>query len=173
MTGRTHAPADQPPSEPVTVVRRRGCRTEDAPPRTLNVARLSRKRIFEAGAALTEDTRAGRPRTRADCELAPRPCPYVGCRYHLAIEVHENGSIRLNFPDVEIEDMVETCALDVADAGGATLEEVAAYINLTRERVRQLEIVGLRHARVRGVDIEDYAGHDCLHGEHPLSGEDE
>jgi len=32
------------------------------------------------------------------------------------------GSIKLNFPDKEIWEMEETCALDVADRGGITLE---------------------------------------------------
>jgi Sigma-70, region 4 len=35
--------------------------------------------------------------------------------------------------------MEETCSLDVADRGGETLEAVGAYLNITRERVRQLE----------------------------------
>jgi hypothetical protein len=39
--------------------------------------------------------------------------------------------------------MAETCALDVADRGGATLEEVGAIMNLTRERIRQVEVKGL------------------------------
>ena len=39
--------------------------------------------------------------------------------------------------------MNETCALDVADRGGTTLEEVGAIMNLTRERIRQVEVKGL------------------------------
>jgi hypothetical protein len=39
--------------------------------------------------------------------------------------------------------MNETCALDVADRGGATLEDVGAIMNLTRERIRQVEVKGL------------------------------
>jgi hypothetical protein len=39
--------------------------------------------------------------------------------------------------------MTETCALDVADRGGTTLEEVGAIMNLTRERIRQVEVKGL------------------------------
>ncbi len=39
--------------------------------------------------------------------------------------------------------MTETCALDVSDRGGTTLEEVGAIMNLTRERIRQVEVKGL------------------------------
>src|SRR5262249_46575714 len=52
-------------------------------------------------------------------------------------------AIKLNFPDLEVWEMNETCALDVADRGGTTLEEVGAIMNLTRERIRQVEVKGL------------------------------
>ena len=39
--------------------------------------------------------------------------------------------------------MNETCALDVADRGGTTLEDVGAIMNLTRERIRQVEVRAL------------------------------
>jgi hypothetical protein len=35
--------------------------------------------------------------------------------------------------------MAETCSLDVADRGGLTLEGIGALLNVTRERVRQIE----------------------------------
>ena len=38
------------------------------------------------------------------------------------------GSIKLNFPDKEIWELEETCALDVAEKGGITLEEVGANL---------------------------------------------
>lgn len=68
-----------------------------------------------------------------------RPCVFVGCRWNLFLDVQANSSIRLNFPDLEPDEIPQSCALDVADAGGATLEKVAEFVNLTRERVRQLE----------------------------------
>jgi hypothetical protein len=39
--------------------------------------------------------------------------------------------------------MGESCALDVADRGGTTLEDVGAIMNLTRERIRQVEVKAL------------------------------
>ena len=35
-----------------------------------------------------------RPLTRADCGQEARPCPWVGCRHHLAIEVAASGAER-------------------------------------------------------------------------------
>jgi hypothetical protein len=91
---------------------------------------------------------AARPRSRADCANAPRPCMFVSCKHHLYLDVNpETGSIKLNFPDREIWELDETCALDVADRGGITLEEVGSIMNLTRERIRQVETRGLLKLR--------------------------
>ena len=49
----------------------------------------------------------------------------------------------MNFTDLEVWEMTETCALDIADRGGITLEEVGEIMNLTRKRVRQVETTGL------------------------------
>jgi hypothetical protein len=89
-----------------------------------------------------------RPRARSDCVNSQRPCLFVSCKHHLYLDVNpETGSIKLNFPDKEIWELEETCALDVADKGGITLEEVGAIMNLTRERIRQVETRGLLKLR--------------------------
>ncbi len=89
-----------------------------------------------------------RPKTRADCGAAQRPCLFVSCRYHLYLEVNpENGSVKLNFPDLEPWELPQTCALDAAEEQGLTLDEVGQRLNLTRERTRQLEWVGLAKIR--------------------------
>ena len=80
-----------------------------------------------------------RPATRGDCEGTERPCPFVSCKYHLYLDVSDNGSIKLNFPDIEVWEMPESCILDLAAREGMTLEEVGTILNITRERVRQLE----------------------------------
>jgi hypothetical protein len=85
-----------------------------------------------------------RPKTRADCVNSPRPCMFVSCKYNLYLDVNpETGSIKLNFPDKEIWELPYSCALDVAEKGGITLEEVGDIMNLTRERIRQVETRGL------------------------------
>ncbi len=89
-----------------------------------------------------------RPHTRADCVNSARPCLFVSCKHNLYLDVNpETGSIKLNFPDKEIWELEQTCALDVADKGGITLEEVGAIMNLTRERIRQVETRGLLKLR--------------------------
>jgi hypothetical protein len=89
-----------------------------------------------------------RPKDRADCRMADRPCPFVSCKHHLYLDVNpRTGSIKLNFPDLEVWELTETCALDVAERGGMTLEEVGELMNLTRERIRQVESVGLDKLR--------------------------
>jgi len=96
---------------------------------------------------------ATRPRLRAECENGPRPCPYLSCKHHLYLDINPaTGSIKLNFPDKELWDLPETCALDVADRGGVTLEEVGTLLNLTRERIRQLETHGLLKLRATAED---------------------
>jgi hypothetical protein len=89
-----------------------------------------------------------RPRIRAECMNGPRPCLFVSCKHNLYLDVNpETGSIKLNFPDKEIWELEYTCALDVAEKGGITLEEVGEIMNLTRERIRQVETRGLMKLR--------------------------
>jgi hypothetical protein len=97
---------------------------------------------------LLRNIEENRPRTRADCINGPRPCQFVSCKHNLYLDVNpETGSIKLNFPDKEIWELEHTCALDVAEKGGITLEEVGEIMNLTRERIRQVETRGLAKLR--------------------------
>jgi hypothetical protein len=97
---------------------------------------------------LLQELSSNRPKTRADCISSPRPCVFVSCKYNLYLDVNpETGSIKLNFPDKELFDLEHTCALDVAEKGGITLEEVGEIMNLTRERIRQVETRGLEKVR--------------------------
>jgi hypothetical protein len=99
--------------------------------------------------ALMAELDATRPKVRGDCAEGERPCPYVSCKYNLYVDVNpRTGSVKMNFPDKELWELAETCALDVADRQGITLEEVGVIMNLTRERVRQLEMRGLTKLRV-------------------------
>ena len=95
-----------------------------------------------------------RPVARGEC-VGPGVCPFIACKHHLYLDVNEEtGSIKINFPDLEVWEMADTCALDVADRGGITLEEVGEIVNLTRERIRQVEVQGLLKLKMAMPDPE-------------------
>jgi hypothetical protein len=85
-----------------------------------------------------------RPTTRRQCVGGARPCPWVSCQYHLYLEVDRTGTLVLNHPGATLEDLPDTCALDVADRGEATLQEAGEALGVTRERVRQIETVAMK-----------------------------
>lgn len=102
-----------------------------------------------------DDDLPQRPRTRGDCVNSMRPCPWVGCRHHLFIDVNQsNGSILFNFFDKEPWELVPSCSLDVADKGGAlddggcTLEDIGKMLGgLSREAVRLIEKRAIERAQ--------------------------
>ena len=136
---RETATADGEPPEVSRKVRRRRRRTRPRS-KTIAMKRLTREEL-RVGALLYPPVDVPRPSTREECRGEQRPCPWVACKYHLYLDVNpETGSIKLNFPDLEPWDLPETCSLDVAERGGITLEEVGEIMNLTRERIRQVEV---------------------------------
>jgi Sigma-70, region 4 len=131
------------PSEGYTREQRRSRRKRDIRARTISVKRMT-KREIEFGRLLYPEMDYWKPRMREECAGGPRPCPFVSCKHHLFIDVSpKTGAIKLNFPDLEVWELKESCALDVADRGGTTLEDVGAIMNLTRERIRQVEVKAL------------------------------
>lgn len=116
-------------------------RRRDVRARTVSVKRMT-KRELEMGRLLyppVDDVVY--PETRGDCEHDARPCPFVRCRYHLYLDVDPiRGAIKFNFPDLEVDELGVSCVLGVADHQGTTVELVAAFLNMTRERVRQIEV---------------------------------
>lgn len=90
-----------------------------------------------------------RPKTRGDCANVPRPCPYAGCKHHLLLKVGERDAvglpksrqeelIRLRFGHEEPDRLEHSCALDFADEGEHTNEEVAEALNVSRQAVDQM-----------------------------------
>jgi hypothetical protein len=80
--------------------------------------------------------------TRGACRKLAGPCPHTVCRFNLTSERRDNRGAKptqLHLPVVR-----ETCALEAADQGGMTLEEIASRLSLTRERVRQIELGALK-----------------------------
>lgn len=100
-----------------------------------------------------------RPRTRGECADVPRPCPFVSCSQHLYLDVDQvSGALKLNYPHLDPWEMGESCALDVADRAGATLEEVGALVSVTRERARQIEERAIAKLRLRAPELVEPAG---------------
>lgn len=118
---------------------------------------IAAKRLTKEEQALAEELKSfsyERPDDRVQCVDGPRPCPYVSCKHHLYLDVNpDTGSIKLNFPELEVWEMEVSCALDVAERGGITLEEVGEILNLTRERIRQVEVKGLAKLRESGEEV--------------------
>ena len=146
-------PDELPISRKIRQKRRTRARSKTIAPKRLTKEELRFRELLP----LFEDL--DRPTTRGACKEDVRPCPYVSCKHHLYLDVNpETGSIKLNFPDLEVWVMAETCSLDVADKGGITLEEVGEILNLTRERIRQVEVRGLLKLKMVGPGEEPLPG---------------
>lgn len=129
--------------------------------KTIAMKRLTREEL-RVGAIMYPPVDVPRPSTREQCREGERPCPWVACKHHLYLDINpETGSIKINFPDLEPWDLSNTCALDVAERGGITLEEVGEIMNLTRERIRQVEVRGLLKLKM-GSPSADELGADLL-----------
>ena len=156
---------DAPP-EVSRKIRRRRRRTRPRS-KTIAMKRLTREEL-RIGAAMYPPVDIPRPSSRAECREEMRPCPWVACKHHLYLDINpETGSIKINFPDLEPWDLQHTCALDVAERGGITLEEVGEIMNLTRERIRQVEVRGLLKLKM-GSPSPDELGAELLAGRVPL-----
>lgn len=100
-----------------------------------------------------------------------RPCPFLLCRNHLAIEISQEGHIKMNFPDLDIENhpenlklMRHTCAIDAAEEweenrqGNKEFqdwEDIGLALNLGVERVRQHAATGLAQVRRRDMQADN------------------
>ncbi len=143
-------------------VRRRRRRTRPRS-KTIAMKRLTREEL-RSGAAMYPPVDVPRPTNREECRGEVRPCPWVACKHHLYLDINpETGSIKINFPDLEPWELKHTCALDVAERGGITLEEVGEIMNLTRERIRQVEVRGLLKLKM-GSPSPDELGAELLAG---------
>lgn len=94
---------------------------------------------------------AARPRLRSECANGPRPCPWAACRYHLGFDITERGAALRRFPHLELWELRETCALDVADRGGVTLEEIGQASNVSMQAASQTIEGALAEIRQGGV----------------------
>ena len=128
-------------------------KTKSVKPRTVSRRQLEREKIKanKEGHPSLEVIEYNRPMVREECRSTARPCLYVSCSHHLYLDVTEKGSIVFNHPDKEPWELEETCSLDVAEKeDGQTLEEIGDILNLTRERVRQVERSALDKLKAGG-----------------------
>ena len=95
------------------------------------MAAASRLNIFES--------------THGACRQLPGPCPYAICRFNLTAETRDSRGAKPAHASAPI--LREACALEAAEQGGMTLEEIATRFALTRERVRQIEAQALSRLR--------------------------
>lgn len=82
-----------------------------------------------------------RPRTRGECQAGPRPCPWVGCRWHLAWEMPVfRDALELGISADVLAGLVmgmeHTCALDF-DGKGITERELARCLGVSRQCINQ------------------------------------
>ena len=124
----------------------------------------------------------GFPSVRGECEDVLRPCPGVRCYHHMLwalLPGMRNKSmdqlIRFFFKQNPDDDVIfemlgklgESCVLDMVDKyGEGTLQQIGDVLNVTRERVRQIEynhkkgrgaLVRLRHPS-RARFLEEFKG---------------
>lgn len=104
-----------------------------------------------------------RPKCRSECKHVERPCPYVGCKYHLLSSMFKRRRRRLRPPEIQTElrlrvdplfisdddviqllpEMRETCVLDIADRGGITYERIGQILGVSKQRIQQIETSAL------------------------------
>lgn len=129
---------------------------------------IARRRVVELPRSFVTPLKDHqRPQCRAHCSQVPRPCPFVGCRHHLYLDVKANGKIVLNHPDLEPWELADSCALDVAEQAPATetrgpfevwgtkLSTVGRALGVTKERVRQVEARAMEKLRTAITRMED------------------
>jgi hypothetical protein len=159
MDAAEGASGEEVPEVSRKIRRRRRCTRPRS--KTIAMKRLTREEL-RVGAAMYPPVDIPRPTSREECRGEMRPCPWVACKHHLYLDINpETGSIKINFPDLEPWELKHTCALDVAERGGITLEEVGEIMNLTRERIRQVEVRGLLKLKM-GSPSPDELGAELL-----------
>ena len=90
-----------------------------------------------------------KPCVRADCASLPRPCPFISCKYNLFVEIGPKGSLDFTWPRTQPHQMPQSCALDLADEGGLTVQELADEMRLGLDVVKKSVDAALRSVRYK------------------------
>jgi hypothetical protein len=104
------------------------------------------------------EIKQGVPPTRGDCpDTSSAPCPYLACRHHnWTLEQRDRAGNPARGAQGEgtfRPATMESCSLDVADAGGASYEEVGKILGVDHTRVRQIEEKALAKLTLAGVNV--------------------
>ncbi len=96
-----------------------------------------------------------RPRTRGDCLAGPRPCPWIGCKWHLCWERRDIKRVIMSdaHPAMAaslIMSMDQTCVLDVSEAPRSD-REVGAVLGITHQAVAQACQRGMTKLRAKQI----------------------
>lgn len=91
-----------------------------------------------------------RPRVYADCADHQGPCPWVACRHNIFLDVNpRTGKISFRYPNVELEDLGETCSLRLAALGSRGVSEVSKILNVAQPIVSMTFAAALAKLRPR------------------------
>jgi len=137
-------------------------------PKSIRVAGASRDEVVRLKLLNASLPHYERCETRSECEGGPRPCPLVSCKYNLYLQVNpKTGTIAMQFPHLEPEEMPpdKSCVLDVADEGPHSLDHIGTLLNMTRERVRQIEAKAILRALASKESdaLRSFVGHPPAH----------
>lgn len=135
-----------------------------------------------------------RPQTRGECRDQPGACPFVSCRYNLAVDVTSTGSLwvqgqgtfaeRQRAGDEELEAFADavvryieaggpTCALDIAEQGGVSVQRIGPLFGVTRQMGNNYVQNATRRLRVQRVLqrlMEEYRSIDAVRVSDPSGG---
>lgn len=92
---------------------------------------------IETGRLLAEDE-IPRP-SFPSCVTETTPCYFARCRHSLLTDVNRFGSLKINFPGWDVDQVPATCSIREARKGPQNVEVVAEAFNLTPEAIRQVE----------------------------------
>lgn len=103
-----------------------------------------------------------RPLLRSECEDGIRPCPYIGCRDHLLIELTKSGKIKpvggsVDSTDEEIVELLlkmpETCSRDIGEE--LTWEAIGKLLGVSKVQARRQYLKARAKALHRGQPLID------------------
>lgn len=145
----------------------------------MNAIRSKRLALFDRSkrTAMTEAERAfapiadeihaqhQRPRYVYECLDEPKPCPWAGCRFNLALSVNENGTITVHYPAKGVTDQIvdwdampATCLFEVLKPGeGLSQEDIATILNMSPSNIRAIVDGYMKRARAE-LDAREMLG---------------